>query len=483
MTPYAPKADTFHRVTRAGDLTGSNLDGATVLLGDTVIWYSHVDIFDATDGLTTLKNARYIDLLPPGFAYQPGTATIDYSQKVEPQIVNNYLGSGRQALVWSLGDYAVTRDYPDNALDELPVLYFSATVTGDVAEGPNINYIYLVWDSPDVLLVDNSLSTIDIYDMDGDGDTTERVVGASSVVVYAPPRSLLTNKLVEGSQDNVFLPAPQYGSTAVADGTASYLLRFNNNSIQDVSHMTAIDALPYVGDQTLSPAAGGAATVARDSQFAVHLAGPVQPPDGRAGDFTITYTTDNLAGQTADQLVNGVAWTAKPSDWGAVTGFKITLNTGKIIAQDEVVEFTVDATLPAGDYSMVGQSAFNSFATSVGADATNFFESGLAQVTLVCPANDAACYQPTPPPPPVSTPTPTLTPPPAPTPTLTPPPPPVSASTPPAPAKQAEPVVVPSGGTVLPGDPSATGGLAIAALLLAAGAGLYEIRRRKVSVK
>ena len=339
------------------------------VLGNVLQWSIGASVMHAVTGLTSLDNVTVIDLLPPGLEFVPGSS----ASVGEPVIENNYHNSGRQALIWHLGDTTATSS-GTHTLGSVP---FKTVVTAETTPGTNVNEAYVVWTGGDSVEPGNTIKVIDQYDLNNNGDTTDWVVSRTAPFDYIPPLALLTNKRVQGAYDSLYLATPQYGVTDLNNPTASYLLRFNNNSIQDVTYLTAIDTLPHLGDLTLSQNSSGQ-VVSRDSEFAVRLTGPVSAPPG----FTVDYTVDSVAGLAAQALNMSVTWTPTPANWAAVTALRIKLDPGSLIAQQEVVDFIVDVQVPGANQALVGKSAFNSFATSVDAGAATFFESGLSELRL-----------------------------------------------------------------------------------------------------
>ncbi|MDR2930678.1 MAG: DUF11 domain-containing protein [Propionibacteriaceae bacterium] len=362
-----------------GANSGGNMDGAQVVVGNVVTWEVRPFIYNVVPGLTSMDSVSLVDMLPPGFVYNPGsvrgyinTSANTVAQLGEPTIMDNYHGSGRQALIW--------KTPPIQGLTSSTVLVmdavFQTTVTAEVTQGRNTNESYLLWESePD--MVPDGAGLKDKYDLNDNGNRDESLAGDDAFVIYAPPKALLTSKRAKGGYDSTFLAAPQVATSDITNGVVEYLLRYTNNSIQDVTSMTTIDALPRTGDQTLSTGS------ARDSEFAVRLTGPIIPPAGREADFTITYTTDPVAGRNARDLNSGATWIPTPTDWSTVTAFRIQLNPGKAILQTQVVDFTVQGALASSDPAQVGKTAFNSFSTSLTKDASAFFESGLSGLTIV----------------------------------------------------------------------------------------------------
>ncbi|MDR2930551.1 MAG: hypothetical protein LBV06_06580 [Propionibacteriaceae bacterium] len=364
--------------------------GGNAVQGDEVAWQLIGSLDGRVVGLTTLDDVTVIDLLPPGFAYVPEsssgpcyTGPDDRADAPEPTVINNFHGSGRQALTWACGHKDPSDDISGGLLYGID---FRTVVTADATEGTNINQSYVTWTGGDGVKPGGWDMTDDEWDLDSDGDTTESVAASEAEVNYLAPKALLATKQVKGSLDNGFLAAPQYGSSTIEDPSVSYQLKFSNNAEGDLTQLTMVDVLPYVGDKALTAPSGGT-QIERGSQFPVRLTGEVALPSDRADDFTVFYTTDAPAGRTAAELATDATWTASPPDgtWSAVTAVRITLDEGEVLAQGEKVTFELAAVGEADDPSLRGASAFNSFASSVNGGGA-FAESSFVELRLDKPA-------------------------------------------------------------------------------------------------
>jgi len=444
----------------AGSAGHSPGDGASVVAGDTVQWLIGADVNDAVSQLTGFDTMTLTDVLPPGFQYVAGSSdgywhpdgdVFDGSQAVgEPQIVNNYHQSGRQALIWTYGPLMAASSYPD-----FSTFTFNTLVTDQITPGVNKNYAYTTWTGGDGVTPYLYMDDQDIFDVNNNGSTTDKVSGSSATVDYLPAKLLMTSVTVQGSQDSSFLVTPQYGTSTADAPAVNYKLTLDDNSAQDITSLTAIDLLPYPTDKTLSPNTDGQ-TADRGSQFKVRLTGPIVPASGTTG-FTVEYTDFPIFNVNADAVNGNATWTTTPTyDWSQVTYFRIKLDPGQVLPQGQTAEFTVPATIPDAA-AAAGQFAYNSFATSTDSSAANWAESNLSGVTI---------YSATPPPPPPTSPTTT-----PPTTTTTTPP----TSTTPPPVGNASP-----GGATTGGGVTTSRSAAPAVLMVVMGLtlGVAALRRR-----
>ncbi len=350
------------------------------LVGDIVNWELRprweTNGGNADLGLTGLT---MIDLLPPGFQFVPAESSATTGQRNPDRVVDNYHNSGRQALIW---DNTVTDQRSDSLFQMQPI---SARVTSSAQPGENTNRLYVIPKGETTAILNESQLVTDQYDLNDNGSTTDRVLEASHVVTYLPPKVLLTHKLVQGSQDTAPVRAPATGTTSYNEGSVTYTLMFRNDSVQNIANLTVIDVLPDVGDHTIAPTTMGQ-VLPRNSQFPVRLTGPITLPAGREGDFTIMYTTFVVGTRTAEQINTEAEWSmGVPTDTSMVTAFKIVMNPGRVISTGSEVKFTVPAMVASTDPAHAGQTANNSYATSVRADGAGFFESDIVGVKAIDP--------------------------------------------------------------------------------------------------
>ncbi len=363
----------------AGRRSGSGPASDPALVGDVVTWGVSVSLNSNMGVPADLTGTTVIDLLPPGFEYlanHPG-----YEGNRPPDsIVDNYHNSGRQALIWEY-----TRTPGTWELERaLPRMTIPTRVTSSAAAGVNTNTAYFIPRGRVIEAATASNQVVDEYDLNNNGSRTDNVIAASGTVSYMPPKVLLTHKLVQGSQDQSLLRAPQQGATTYNKGAVNYSIRLLNNALQNIANLTIIDVLPDIGDHTIA-SDQASQNRPRNSQFPVRLTGPIIPPPGREGDYTITYTTAATRGRTAADLNTAAAWTATPADWSAVTAFRIVMNPGRSIAIGGDASFAVRAALTGDSIDHAGQTAYNSYAVSVAADGTGFFESDIVGVKAIDP--------------------------------------------------------------------------------------------------
>ncbi len=331
----------------------------------------------------TLQATKLIDFLPVGMEYVEGSTEMTgrYAGllvSLEPTIIDNYKGTGQTALIW---------EFENPLQQETPYfyVYYSAVATKNMTEGFSTNTAYWIWDnngsenSNDTQVAVNGNTMEDKYDFDGDGDLTERVAVAKANVEFVPPKEFVASKYVKGSLDST--ETLTGGRTEVGAGF-SYKLALRNYSITDLSQLTALEVLPYVGDKAIVANEAGNYTT-RNSEFAVQLTGPVVPPVG----YMIYYTVDRPISDSENSPSNyaaGANWVTENlvSDWSTIHGIKIVMNSGVLFPAGETVYLSIPVKTPTDMTLTNGELAHNSFAVSTNGE-NDFLEANAASVMAV----------------------------------------------------------------------------------------------------
>ena len=343
-----------------------------------------------------VKEPVLIDLLPEGFDYVPGTTSIShyegryftYAQaegtyEKEPELIPNYENTGRTALRWYLPEWAYKGSSIYWAGYSPYRITYKTEVTPLAKEGVNRNNAYLGWTNNTEIRPASTITggTTDIYDVNENGDRTDKIAASSAMVDYRAPIELITTKEVQGNLDNGYVFEPMTGKTEIAS-TGSYRLRLLNNSIYDIEHVQLLDVLPHVGDTTVSKDAEGN-PYPRLSEFPVTLSGPVEVPTG----FKIFYSPD-LAPNGSDYsaFYESATWQETPGDYSQVRAIKIVMDANRkfVIGDRLAVEVPLQV---AKDYDLTsGQLAVNSFGVSTDAPdvaTRRYFESNNARIEIV----------------------------------------------------------------------------------------------------
>ena len=287
-----------------------------------------------------VNGTQIIDVLPEGLTYQG--YYIYYEQhknmlKNEPTVIDNYNGSGRQAVIFDLKDLDF---YHDNTIRRDFTVQISAVITKEAMptsiQNPNNykkntdNHAFLVAKdfSP---LADNVTSQTmmdNIFKIETpDGKVPDKIVAAKSSTIVNLPTEIRSEKYISTSagkwtQD---LVQQNYGQAY------KYQLQTKNFSTYDIETFTLYDRLPYAGDENgsgFTPMLTKALDV--ESKYTVYYHTSTELP---ASPYDATQDSGWV---TADQV----------TDFTKVTAIKIVLNAGEKIAPGEVVNFEVDMKNP-----------------------------------------------------------------------------------------------------------------------------------------
>ncbi|WP_309302454.1 Cna B-type domain-containing protein, partial [Streptococcus zalophi] len=357
---------------------------------------------------TEIKFTQVVDLLPIGVNYVPNSSTlnIDYGKNTyqfdpslangtyEPKVVPNYKGTGRTALVWEI--LPVIALELETASDSFPYqINYQMEVTKYASIGENINNVFVGWENNDEIIPIRASNTstveTDIYDLNNNGRTDDLISGAQGNFTHSPVKELISRKTVKGSLDTGYTldtgdtSNPGVATSEIAsDG--SYELSILNNSDNDYQTFVLLDILPYVGDKTVGINKLTGERIARNSQFEIHLSGPITVPEG----YKVYYSQDLPTGNDMGTYVNGANWEETPTNFSQVRAFKIELQPGFVLNVGKNVNFGVPFVTPNND--MLGRYgrddavneqllAVNSFGVATAAD-LNFTESNNASIEL-----------------------------------------------------------------------------------------------------
>ncbi|MHC5267696.1 SpaA isopeptide-forming pilin-related protein [Enterococcus sp. LJL98] len=335
-----------------------------------------------------------LDLLPVGFNYIPGSANITrpsgtryiYDESIpsnkEPEIIPDFEGTGRTALRWRLSSYYSNQSTIGSSYAIPYRITYQTQVTELAQEGSNTNNAYLGWDNNNEIRASSTASggTTDIYDVNENGDRTDKIAADSKTVDYRSPIELIATKEVQGNLDNGYVFNPQSGKTEIAS-SGFYRLRVLNNSLHDAQHVEILDVLPFVGDKTVGKDDQGN-PYNRESEFPVTLSGPIQVPL----NYKAYYSMDSPTQDDYGAFYETATWQETVLDFSLVRAFKVVLNEEDTFYRGDRLQVTVPINA-AKDYELTtGQKANNSFGVSTdpfGSTSHRYFESNNAAIEIV----------------------------------------------------------------------------------------------------
>ncbi|GEM_PF-2708051 len=336
------------------------------------------------------ENLNYYAVMPEGVSPDPNTPVTFCGKAVASEVVYNFLGTGKKALV--IRDLQKLLPTCSNVYSA--AVNFKQLIGPSTAEGANVVDHYFTWSNNDQVKSNNVYGAINRYmdalDLDQDGNVTEYFEKVPQELVYSPPKQIYTQKWLstDPGLDKIWFAE---GQVAI-DMELPYYYRVTINNRSDVSVKTVdvLDVLPYVGDHTVVPDANNLYH-ARNSEFRVELTGPITSASPKYDFF---YSTDTQPADIATLSGSTINWMTQAqveatSSWGAINLIRIRLKTGEELPSKEVVSFDFPVKTPLNKELTRYSRAFNSGATFAGTaggggpiDPANYLEFGSASAAV-----------------------------------------------------------------------------------------------------
>ncbi|MBC2601961.1 SdrD B-like domain-containing protein [Puniceicoccus vermicola] len=307
-----------------------------------------------TEAAEALQSPVIADLLDDKLVYVPGSWSVVEKPAGAPdpvfEEIPNYNGSGRTLLRWS---WTGAADY-DLPINEKIRIAFDVEIPRGTIFGNIQNRVTLIdWGNSEIDTYNGVGSTPDSDDLDGDGDTAEKILFRGQNTNVRGRASMESVKWVKGQLDNGWSKYPNSGFT-VPGGQADYRLIVENTGNVPIRDAEILDILPVVGDT------GVIDLNARDTQWIAALAGPVVAPPG----VTVYYSrTEN---PERPKYVDGVVgpipaeWSATPPATLVEARSLLFVFNGVTIQPGESFELTWPMRAPVGTPTD-GPIAWNSF--------------------------------------------------------------------------------------------------------------------------
>ena len=354
---------------------------------------------DGTKGLFKGQEAATRVVVDPSDTRK--TTTVN-KPSIEPQIVPNYKGSGKTALIWDMNtlEKGKTKPFSPYYGNGLFQLKFLTKIRPDAPNGiirwdennpfgKYSNGAYLDWSNKDEWQV-NKTGWTDDYDVDDNGITNESAeIGLTSVSVTGNS-TLVAVKEVKGHLDKEFSLDPGVAHMEKT-GTVTYAVTARNNAAYAMPGVTILDLLPKANDIHFAD------NTSRNSAFRLKLKSPVQGkstvPVAQPGQsvvghdyeyqkFDIYYTTKEYAGMTQAAYLAGNWWT-KDFTPDAVAIKMVPKDPNYKLPAGKEARFEFDLEIPQSEYRKVktGDMGVNSIGCR--ADGKPLFESNDAKVKIV----------------------------------------------------------------------------------------------------
>ena len=321
---------------RISKMTRSNPTGN---LGE-VVEYGVTADFNNLSVNRRVNGAQVIDVLPEGITYEG--YYIDKKEhrnmlKGKPSVIENYNGSGRQAVIFELKDLDF---YNDQTIARDFTAIVSGTITkeamptaiqkADDYKKNTDNHVYLVAKefSPLASNVTSQTMLDNVFKIKTpDGKVPDRIVAAKSSTIVNLPTEIRSEKFISKSDGSWTQELVQhnYGQEY------KYQLQTKNYSTYDIETFTLYDRLPYVGDKN-----GSGFTPVLTKALDVE------------SKYTVYYHTSTTLPATPYDATQSSGWVTadQVADFTKVTAIKIVLNKGEKIVPGEVVNFQVDMKTP-----------------------------------------------------------------------------------------------------------------------------------------
>ncbi|WP_449159814.1 Cna B-type domain-containing protein [Streptococcus sp.] len=251
-------------------------------------------------------------------------------------VVENYHNSGRTAIVMHFDQKEfIKASLEKNGQVRLPFIY--AKLKGKDDGGTFTNKLYVAGDGiHDLENANPNRVTEDVYDLNGNGSTTDKIPYAQSNYTIVAAEGIYARKYIAKNDD--LSDASTVTRTFKPGETFNYKLTIKNNTDKPVEDGVIYDILPKVKDVNTLDGSG------RMTEYTVSLRGPVTAPEG----WTVYYTTDTgVTTDTMAQAADKDIWTTAVADYSQVTGIKLVANQGVSISARGEASFGVPVVNPS----------------------------------------------------------------------------------------------------------------------------------------
>ncbi len=226
--------------------------------------------------------------------------------------------------------------------------------------------------------------TNDVFDGDGDGDTTEQAPRRGADFAIADTAAAWIEKKVTGDQDNGhwFDSAEKKGmkdevGTSTPGGTVSYQVRLGNLGNRDLKNLVAYDLLPLPGNHGVTNGRYAQNPAGKGNEWTPSMTGPIANP--LPDSLAITYSVksdpcrpemDNSDEHSASFFCNGQqdpSWqTAEQvTDWSQIRSVRFDFGS-KVFTGGEFVDLewtmATPTTLADGSPILGGERTWNRIA-------------------------------------------------------------------------------------------------------------------------
>ena len=322
-----------------------------------------------------VTNPKIIYLLPAEFSFVKTknivTNGIDKSKIGDPEVIKNFRNTGRTAVIYSLPDITPTLE------DKNDTIWMDLQIEASpyAKQGNNQVDVFYTYDNNDIIQPWNdSMTYVDELDLDGDGNKKEKFTYRSHNINFIPPLELLMYKNVGLTTDNM-----RYAEVGDVGEPFYWKVSINNNTISEVTDISFIDTLPFVGDHVITPNKKGEYKE-RGSKFMTPLANSLESVKANEEvlkNFDVYY---QLKPQNILETVRDGEWLSagQVTDFSQVKSIKVMLKPGAKLASKTTVDFYIPSKIPFDTTLTETQTANNSVAIST--DKYSYSEANTATI-------------------------------------------------------------------------------------------------------
>ena len=322
-----------------------------------------------------VTNPKIIYLLPAEFSFVKTknivTNGIDKSKIGDPEVIKNFRNTGRTAVIYSLPDITPTLE------DKNDTIWMDLQIEASpyAKQGNNQVDVFYTYDNNDIIQPWNdSMTYVDELDLDGDGNKKEKFTYRSHNINFIPPLELLMYKNVGLTTDKM-----QYAEVGDVGEPFYWKVSINNNTISEVTDISFIDTLPFVGDHVITPNKTGEYKE-RGSKFMTPLANSLESVKANEEvlkNFDVYY---QLKPQNILETVRDGEWLSagQVTDFSQVKSIKVMLKPGAKLASKTTVDFYIPSKIPFDTTLTETQTANNSVAIST--DKYSYSEANTATI-------------------------------------------------------------------------------------------------------
>ena len=184
-------------------------------------------------------------------------------------------------------------------------------------------------------------STNDVYDLDEDGNTTEKIAYSNYSFNLTTPSELLTGSIIKNYDDTgsqIVSPLVADINPLSGDNDANVEVFLVNNSRNKIKNIVVIGKVAYRGN-TYQIGTGDLG-----SEYDVEMSGPIEVPSTLEGKVKIYYSENKTPTNDIEDSNNG--WTTNPDDYTKIKTYLIKIDESFVMNVSDEYSFTYPINLP-----------------------------------------------------------------------------------------------------------------------------------------